>query len=204
MVTRIATTFSLFFLIFFVSIAQTENNGVIRGRVFNTSNNEPVPFANVVIWNTSIGTSSDFDGNFSFTGIRPGMVEIRVSAVGFRTFISGQLMVTNARTLYLEVPMEETTVDIDEVVVRASPFRMREESPVSMRRIGVAEIEKSPGGNRDISRVLQSFPGCSFNACLRNDLIVRGVDRAKTGFILMILRFQILIILPHREPVEDL
>lgn len=164
--------------------AQTVDNGVIQGRVFNVKNNEPIPFANVVIWGTTIGASSDFDGNFIFTGISPGMVEIRVSSVGFRTYISGELMVTNARTLYLEIPMEETAVDIEEVVVRASPFRMREESPVSLRRIGVAEIEKSPGGNRDISRVLQSFPGVASTPSFRNDLIVRGGGPSENRFFL--------------------
>ena len=164
--------------------AQTGENGTIRGRVFSASNNEPVPFASVVIWNTTTGASSDFDGNFLITGIKPGMVEIRVSAVGFRTYVSDQLMVTNARTLFLEVPLEETTVDIDEVVVRASPFRRREESPLSMRRMGVAEIEKSPGGNRDISRVLQSFPGVASTPAFRNDLIVRGGGPSENRFFL--------------------
>ncbi len=166
------------------AIAQTGENGVIQGRVFNSKNNEPVPFANVVIWNTTTGTSSDFEGNFLITGVQPGMVEIRVSAVGFRTYISGQLMVTNARTLYLEVPMEETTVDIDEVTVRVSPFRMREESPVSLRRIGVSEIERAPGGNRDISRVLQAFPGVASTPSFRNDLIVRGGGPSENRFYL--------------------
>jgi hypothetical protein len=175
----------LFFLhfLFFILNVQAED-GVIRGKVFNVSNNEPVPFASVVVWNTTTGTSSDLDGNFQITGIRPGMVEIRVSAVGFRTYVSGQLMVTNARTVYLEIPMEETAVDIDEVVVRASPFRTREESPLSMRRIGVAEIEKSPGGNRDISRVLQSFPGVASTPSYRNDLIVRGGGPSENRFFL--------------------
>lgn len=184
MIKRIIILLISAFSIFSFSLAQTEDNGVIRGRVFNATSNEPIPFANVVIWNTTTGASSDFDGNFLFTGIKPGMVEIRVSAVGFRTYVSGEQMVTNARTLYLEVPMEETTVDIDEVVVRASPFRMREESPVSMRRIGAAEIEKSPGGNRDISRVLQSFPGVASTPAFRNDLIVRGGGPSENRFYL--------------------
>jgi hypothetical protein len=166
------------------SYAQTGDNGVIRGTVLNSTTNEAVPFANVVIWNTSKGTSSNFEGDFLITGVKPGMVEIRVSAVGFRTYISGQLMVTNARTLYIEIPLEEATVDIDEVVVRASPFRMREESPVSLRRIGVSEIEKAPGGNRDISRVLQSFPGVASTPAFRNDLIVRGGGPAENRFYL--------------------
>ena len=184
MILRVTVLLVVLITRFYFLSAQTENNGVIQGRVFNSKNNEPVPFANVVIWNTTSGASSDFDGNFLFTGVKPGMVEIRVSAVGFRTYISNQLMVTNARTLYLEVPLEETTVDIDEVVVTASPFRMREESPVSMRRIGVSEIEKSPGGNRDISRVLQSFPGVASTPAFRNDLIVRGGGPSENRFYL--------------------
>lgn len=159
-------------------------NGVIRGRVFNAISNEPVPFASVVIWNTTTGTSSDFDGSFEISGLKPGIVEVRVSAVGFRTFVSGELQVTNSRTLFIEVPMEETTVGIDEVEIKASPFRMREESPVSLRRIGVSEIERSPGGNRDISRVLQSFPGVASTVSFRNDLIVRGGGPGENSFYL--------------------
>lgn len=55
--------------------------------------------------------------------------------------------------------MEEQKEQIEEVVVKASPFRKTEESPVSLRTIGIGEIEKSPGANRDISKVIQSFPG---------------------------------------------
>ena len=174
----------LFNIILIAGLSAESDNGIIRGRIFNAMNNEPVPFANIVIWNTDAGTSSDFEGNFVLAGLKPGMVEIRVSAVGFRTYISGELMITNARPTYIEVQMEETSVDIDEVTVRTSPFRMREESPVSMRRIGVAEIEKSPGGNRDISRVLQSFPGVSSTVSYRNDLIVRGGGPSENRFYL--------------------
>jgi hypothetical protein len=163
---------------------QVSDNGSIRGQVLNSRNREPVPFANVVIFNTDIGTSSDFEGNFFFDGLKPGMAELRVSAVGFSAYISGELMITNARTLYLEVILEESTTDIDEVVITSSPFRMNRESPVSLRRIGVAEIERSPGGNRDISRVLQAFPGVASTPSFRNDLIVRGGGPAENRFFL--------------------
>ncbi len=175
---------SLLVLLIISFFAGAAENGIIKGRIINAINNEPVPFANVVIWNTTIGTSSDFDGNFELSGLKPGIVEVRVSAVGFRTYVSGELMLTNSRILFIEVPLEETTVGIAEVEFRASPFRMREESPVSMRRIGVSEIEKSPGGNRDISRVLQSFPGVASSVSFRNDLIVRGGGPGENSFYL--------------------
>lgn len=155
-------------------VSAQENQGVIRGRVFNVRNNEPVPFASVVIWGTTTGAMTDFDGNFIFTGVKPGFIEIRASSVGFKPYISESVMVTNSREVSLEIPLEETTVDIDVVVIKASPFRRRVESPVSSRIIGIAEIEKNPGGNRDISKVIQSFPGVASTPAFRNDVIVRG------------------------------
>ena len=164
--------------------AQPDDRGSIQGRIIDVKNNEPVPFANIVIWQTNIGASSDFDGNFLFTGIKPGFVELRVSAVGYKPFISGEILVTNARRVTLDIALEETFVEIDEVTVSVSPFRRREESPVSLQRIGIAEIEKNPGGNRDISRVIQSFPGVSSSPSFRNDVIVRGGGPTENRFFL--------------------
>ena len=164
--------------------AQAPSRGIIEGRIFNAKNNEPVPFANVVIWGTNIGAVSDIDGRFLFTGIEPGYVELRVSSVGFKTYTSEQLLVTKANKVYIDVPLEETTVAIEEITVKASAFRKKEESPVSLQRIGIEEIEKNPGGNRDISKVLQSFPGVASTVAYRNDLIVRGGGSAENRFFL--------------------
>ena len=79
-------------LIIFTGVALNttaqQSNGIIEGRVYNQSNNEPVPFASVVIWGTNIGSVSYLDGNFLFTGIEPGYVELRASSVGFKTYVS--------------------------------------------------------------------------------------------------------------------
>jgi TonB-dependent Receptor Plug Domain len=80
--------------------------------------------------------------------------------------------------------MAEANVQLDEVVVKASPFRKIKESPVSLQRIGIEEIEKSPGGNRDISKVIQSFPGVASTPAQRNDVIVRGGGPAENTFYL--------------------
>ena len=47
------------------------------------------------------------------------------------------------------------------------------------------EIEKSPGANRDISRIVQSYPGVTFSPIgYRNDLIVRGGSPSENRFYL--------------------
>lgn len=169
-------------LCFNLSFAQS--TGTIQGRIFNSKNNEPVPFANIVVWGTSIGSSSDFDGNFKFAGLAPGYIELRVSAVGFKPFVSGAIMVTNARTANIDIALEETAVELESVVVKASAFRKSEESPVSLQRIGIDEIEKNPGGNRDISKVIQSLPGVASTPAYRNDVLVRGGGPSENRFYL--------------------
>lgn len=170
---RIILTISFFLFIGIFSNAQ-QNTGVIKGRIYNSKTNEGVPFASVVVWGTTTGAVTDFDGNFLFTGIKPGFVELRASSIGFKPYISGAVMVTNSNQVNLDIPLEETEIGIGEVVIRASPFRKKIETPVSVRIIGIDEIEKNPGGNRDISKVIQSFPGVASTPAFRNDVIVRG------------------------------
>jgi len=170
---RIFISILLYISLFLTILGQT-NTGVIKGRVYNAKTNEGVPFATIQIWGTTTGAVTDFDGNFSFTGVKPGYVELRVSSVGYNPYISSAILVTNSNQVNIEIPLEELAINIGEVVVKASPFIKKAETPVSVRIIGIDEIEKNPGGNRDISKVIQSFPGVASTPAFRNDVIVRG------------------------------
>lgn len=171
----------VFLLSAFIVQAQ---NGTIKGRVFNEKSNEPLPFTNIIIFGTTIGSTSDLDGNFIFTGITPGFVKLAATSVGFEQYISEDFQVTNAKTTFVNIPMRETFIQLDQVVVKASPFRKTEESPVSMRTLGIGDIEKNPGGNRDISKVLQALPGVASTVSFRNDIIVRGGGPSENRFYL--------------------
>ena len=173
-------------IIFFIGVwwVSFSQNGNIEGKVVDGNNNEPLPFTNIIIWGTDIGSSSDLDGNFLFTGITPGYVRLAATSIGFENYISEDILVTNAKTVYIEIRMVETAVQLEEVVVKASPFRRMEESPVSMRSLDISEIEKNPGGNRDISKVIQSLPGVVSSASFRNDVIVRGGGSSENVFYL--------------------
>ncbi|MBN1414571.1 MAG: TonB-dependent receptor [Bacteroidales bacterium] len=170
--------------LFSISSAQQETRGVIEGRVFNAANNEPVPFAGIVIYGTTIGSLSDLDGKFLFTAIEPGFIKLQATSVGFEPAITQEFQVTNANKTFVEIPMQEVNIEISAVTVKASPFRKQEESPVSLKIIEISEIEKNPGGNRDISKVIQSFPGVSSTVSFRNDLIVRGGGPSENRFYL--------------------
>lgn len=174
---------TIIFVVLMIGKAGAQS-GRIEGRVFNAKNNEPLPFTNIIIQGTSIGTTSDLDGNFLFTGIEPGFVKLVATAVGFEKYISEDFLVTNAKTSFVNLPMVETSVDLEEVVVRASTFQRDQESPLSLRRLNISEIERNPGANRDISKVIQSLPGVAATPAQRNDVIVRGGGPSENTFYL--------------------
>ena len=82
----------LLFAIFGFLISSYAQTGKIEGKVLNSINNEAVPFANVVIWQTTIGTVSNADGNFILTGLKPGYVKLSVSSIGFNTTITEDIL----------------------------------------------------------------------------------------------------------------
>ena len=168
-------------LISSISLAQT---GQIRGKVVDANNNEPVPFANILIYGTQTGTTSDFDGNFILTGLEPGFVKLQISFVGYKTKLSDDIMLSNNNVPYIEINLEPTDQQIEEVVVKVNPFQKMREAPLAMQRIGSKEIESNPGSNRDVSRVIQSFPGVGSTPAFRNDVIIRGGSPSENRFFL--------------------
>jgi len=159
--------------------------GQIKGQITNEINNESLPFSNIFIDGTDYGASSDFDGNYIISGLKPGIYRLTVSSLGFDTKITEEIQVSPGRIVNLDIQMRESTVTLSEVTVEAQMFEKNEESPVSLRSIGLSEIENSPGANRDISKVIQNLPGvAAFPGQNRNDIIVRGGASNESKFYL--------------------
>ncbi len=163
------------------AIAQT---GSIRGTITNALTNEPVFLANVIAVGTDAGATTDENGNYEITGLAPGLYNVQASFVGFNDQTQAEIQVTNSKPAVVNFKMEEQSADLQEVVVKASPFKKPEESPLSLRTLGVAEIQRNPGGNRDISKVVQTLPGVTTTASFRNDLIIRGGAPNENRFFL--------------------
>lgn len=157
-----------------LTLASWSQTGIIQGKIADATSNEPIPFANVIIQGTTTGASSDLDGNYQIKGITPGLYNVQVSFLGYKSLTEYEVQVFNNKPAQVDFKLEEDTKTLEAVVVTANPFDKKEESPVSLRTIGVNEIERNPGGNRDISKALQSLPGVASSVAFRNDIIIRG------------------------------
>src|SRR5512134_650592 len=91
-------------------IAQT---GIIRGKVFNKINNEAIPSANVVVQGSSIGVVTDLDGNYQINNLAPGLYNIEVSFVGFKSITVFEVQVSTSRPALVDVGLEEEAKTLD-------------------------------------------------------------------------------------------
>lgn len=173
----------LFFTLILTTAAFTQNTEV-RGNITDVTNNEPVAFANIVVAGTQTGSTSDMDGNFIITGLKPGYIKLMVSFVGYNTKTSGDILLSNSNIPFVEIALEPTEQTLEEAVIRVDRFAKTQEAPLSMQSVGIKEIESNPGSNRDISRVIQSFPGVGSTPAFRNDVIIRGGSPSENRFYL--------------------
>ena len=156
----------------------------IKGVVIDKFTRQPLEFVNVLVVGLGIGASTDANGNFLITQVPPGIYRLQASFLGYKTELTPEYRVNHV-TPYVQIELEEENALLNEVVVTASPFQKVPESPVSLRVIGLQEIEKAPGANRDISKVVQNYPGVAFSPIgYRNDLIVRGGGPSENRFYL--------------------
>lgn len=156
------------------SIPLWAQSGIIQGKVFNKFTNESIPYSNIILQDTHIGTTSDDEGNFRIENLTPGLYNLEVSYIGFKKLTIYEIEVSNSRIANVNIALEEEAAELDELVISISGFEKNEESPVSLRSIGVNEIKRNPGGNRDISKVVRSLPGVASTPSFRNDIIIRG------------------------------
>jgi len=77
--------FSLYFL-FFVAADALCQSGQLSGRILDSQTQEPLPFAHIFINNTTIGTTSDVNGNFLLQNVPAGSNEVIYSFIGYQSY----------------------------------------------------------------------------------------------------------------------
>ena len=159
--------------------------GEVRGRLYDHKNNEGIPFANIIIdGKPSKGTTTDSAGNYILRKVDPGYIRLVVSVLGYEKKTTEDFLVTKSHPVFFDIAIDETSVNLQTVEVRPSLTEKKEDSPLSVQSLSIQEIEKSPGANRDISKVIQSLPGVAQTVSYRNDIVVRGGGPSENRFYL--------------------
>ncbi|TKG95546.1 TonB-dependent receptor [Puteibacter caeruleilacunae] len=84
----------------------------IDGKVIDKKTGRVLPGANVIVEGTTLGTATNKDGKFKID-LEKGDYVIRISYSGFTSIVK----TVNAKDAYLEVALEESAINLEDVVV---------------------------------------------------------------------------------------
>ncbi len=168
-------------LLFIQTIAFAQNTGVLTGEVIDKNTQKPIAGANVKLVNTKFSGITDSLGRYIFKQIPTGQYQVNVNSLGSLPYTlynvivtSGNITSNSIELLPQEFSLKVVTVGNVKKSVRAATL----ETPLSVQKLTAEEIKSNPGGNFDISKVVQTLPGvtgsASTGAGFRNDVIVRG------------------------------
>lgn len=151
--------------------------GKITGTVIDKNTQDRLAGATLVfIGDTRYDVVSDAEGRFT-VDVPVGTYRLNGSYIGYAPYALFEIVVTSGNPQVLRVEMEELSTKLAEVVVGVQPTVRAAGmvTPLSTQKLGQEEIKVNPGGNFDISKVIQVLPGVAGGTTAnRNDIIVRG------------------------------
>ena len=159
--------------------ANNEFTQTIRGSVLDAVTGYPLIGATIMLSGTNppVGTITDPDGVFVLENVPVGRQSLEISYVGYLPRKVENLLLTSAKETVIQVQLEESTIEMEEVVVKANRKKdeaLNEMAMVSSRTFSVEETERFAGSLGDPARMVANYAGVMTQNDSRNDIIIRG------------------------------
>ena len=170
----------LFLYSFFVS---AQEKGLVVGHIL--AEGQPVPFVSVVLKNSTTGTSSDENGNFSIN-VPAGKQTIIVQAIGFKTQEKNVNVPENGK-IHVDFNLEESVFGLNQVVVSATRgLQKRTEAPVIVTVTNSEVLQKAQAIS--LSEGLSFQPGLRMETNCQNcgfsQVRMNGLDGAYSQILM--------------------
>ncbi len=154
------------------ALAQT---GEVRGFIYDKKTGEPLIFTTVYIPELQIGKTTDINGFYALSKIKPGNYTLRCVALGYDsatvkiTITANKITNQNLYAKQLSVMMEEATIVADRQ-------KARNDVKISVNTITQKDLKQLPsfGGEPDLAQYLQVLPGVVFSGDQGGQLYIRG------------------------------
>jgi outer membrane receptor for ferrienterochelin and colicin len=166
----------LLLLCAYATTAQTFK-GQLNGTVKDKDTEQSLPAINIRLQGKdTIYFQSDLDGNFA--GEAPvGTYSLLAEGLGYSPLTLYNINIGSGNAQVIQVEMEAKNEQLDEVVININRSARATDmtTPLSTQKLTSEEIRVNPGGNFDVSKVIQVLPGVAGGTSAnRNDIIVRG------------------------------
>jgi len=145
--TRLSIGILCIFFLLLAADAQAQT-GSISGTVRDAATSVPLPNANLSLQGTTLGASSDVDGNYEITQIPAGTYTLVVTYVGFRR-AEVQVQLTEGQSLVEHFLLNEDYLGLEEAVVTGYGSRERRAVTSSIAKISSESLQQLTGTSTD-------------------------------------------------------
>jgi TonB-dependent receptor len=175
----------LLVLILFTFFNVNGQTGKIAGTIMDGEFNEPMAFANVLIKNTTKGTTSDFDGKYSID-VEAGNHTLVFSYIGYQTIEISDVVVKSNDDVIVDVTLN--TNSLETVVITTTVRKNTESAILDLQKKSITLLDglsaqsiKSSGAS-NIASAVKNVPGVSIQG--GKYVYVRGLGDRYTKSIL--------------------
>ena len=164
--------------------AQNGKDAVITGHV--VSKGEHLPFVNIFLENTTIGTTTDVTGHYLIVDLPVGKYNLVAKMVGYKTQ-KKEVDIQPNQTLEIKFDLEEDVIRVDEVVVTGTKtFKRQTESAVIVGVMDSKSIENIAA--QTVSESLNFQPGLRMEVdcqtCNYSQLRMNGLGGAYSQILI--------------------
>ncbi len=149
----------------------------IKGTVTDRDSKITLPFANVVVLNTTpvIGATTDVDGNFFIDNLPVGRYALQVSYVGYEDAVLSEILLGSAKEVVVSIELTEALTEIGEIMVSVRKGEaLNDMATVSAKSFSVEETKRYAASIGDPARMAQAFAGVSTSDDASNEIVIRG------------------------------
>ena len=152
------------------------SGSVLEGTIFSKSNDTLISKYLVKVegdgWEKV--QYSDSQNNFRFDNLPRGLCNLTIYRDRDQSsMVLHELYLSPVKPLQLKIPLE-TSFFLDEAIVTAEAFKTTAETPLSIKSINWAEMQRMPGATLDLSKAIQSFPGVLPKSSFGYNISIRG------------------------------
>ncbi len=141
--------------------AKAADPGSLKGKITDKTDGEAVIGASAMLENTTLGSASDIEGNYTIANIPAGTYRLKVNAIGYSPFFQ-TVTVDPGQTTTVNPQLGQTTVMASEIVVGAALYEQdRLEVPVTVSVVTDEKIKEEP--NPTLDQVIEDVPGVNIN-----------------------------------------
>ncbi|MFC3813312.1 TonB-dependent receptor [Lacihabitans lacunae] len=145
----------------------------IKGRVIDLETKQSLPFANVQISgvNVTAASQADSSGYFKFNNLAIGRYDLRVSYVGYETYMQKSILLLSGKQQEIQVTMQSNYKELEELVIKSEKETLQD---ISSKKISVEQTSRYAATWGDPARMALSFAGVSTVNDQTNELVIRG------------------------------